>query len=586
MPSLKILVPTASGKVCISCRTKENTSKIGNSKAVDIYCALNIAPHIHQQSICNACNLKQLNELTIICEQKTQDSCIHLIRLMQALRVEVNSSRSKHRGLDMNSLNDKEFEDCTRICRFDFRLLMQASRYQNEMNMFIFLTMCFWGITQRAAGVIFAKSQTTISRIFNEVLNYLSSEYVPNYLGIDAIPKEEIIEQHTPFLISKLLPYVRLIGDGTYIYIQKPSDFEHQKMSYSMQKRRNLLKFLAYVAPDGHFIEMLGPYFSNGSHNDEWLHNQAINDPSNAEFFDSFDSDDEFLFDRGFQRCEEAFSFHVPRSITKGKTALDTEDANYTRILTRFRNVVERAFGRLKQWRIIDGVVPIALIENLQSLIRVLCAKSNHLFEPLFKNNPEQDQIDLEILDMKNLRENEVKKIVEGLNPRESWRIISDEAIKELVGDISESWIRSWNAGIYALNLAEQYIKRIERLKVESLTLPSNQGVLLRFKGISSRFHRKKHTVYINVSSTVVDTTFEDFSNISGYCTCKNGSRTIGGCAHIVATLKFFANLRQGRTIKKSKTQVSFECVKDVTDFKRRRIEERQQSVFDPIAMM
>jgi hypothetical protein len=45
-----------------------------------------------------------------------------------------------------------------------------------------------------------------------------------------------------------------------------------------MQKKRNLLKFLAYVAPDGHFIEMLGPFYSDGSHNDEWLHNQALSE--------------------------------------------------------------------------------------------------------------------------------------------------------------------------------------------------------------------------------------------------------------------------------------------------------------------
>ncbi len=154
-----------------------------------------------------------------------------------------------------------------------------------------------------------------------------------------------------------------------------------------MQKNRNLLKFLAYVAPDGHFVEMFGPYFSNGSHNDEWLHNQVLCDKENSSFFESFESEDEFLFDRGFQRCEKAFSFHVPKSIKKGKSALDTDDANYSRILTRFRNAIERAFGRLKQWRLINGVIPIAFIENIGTLIRILCAISNHFFEPLFKND-------------------------------------------------------------------------------------------------------------------------------------------------------------------------------------------------------
>jgi hypothetical protein len=47
------------------------------------------------------------------------------------------------------------------------------------------------------------------------------------------------------------------------------------------------MKFLAYVAPDGQFVEILGPYFSNGAQNDEI--------PECSEFFNSFDSEDEFF---------------------------------------------------------------------------------------------------------------------------------------------------------------------------------------------------------------------------------------------------------------------------------------------------
>ena len=162
-------------------------------------------------------------------ESKTQETCVHL---MQALRTEVNNRKNNYREFDMSSLSDQEFEDCTRLCRFEFQTLMQASRFENQLHLFIFLTICFWGISQRAAGIIFAKSQSMISKKFNEVLNHLSINYVPKYLGIGVIPREDIIENHTPFLISKCLPYVRLIEDSTHIYIQKPSDFEHQKMSY------------------------------------------------------------------------------------------------------------------------------------------------------------------------------------------------------------------------------------------------------------------------------------------------------------------------------------------------------------------
>jgi hypothetical protein len=102
-----------------------------------------------------------------------------------------------------------------------------------------------------------------------------------------------------------------------------------------------------------------------------------------------------FLFDV-FQMYEDAFAFHVPKSITKEKTELDAKDASYSRILTRFGKVKEISFGRFKKWRIINGIISFALIHNLQSLtlVQVLYAILNHLFEPLSKNNPEQDYID------------------------------------------------------------------------------------------------------------------------------------------------------------------------------------------------
>ncbi len=44
-------------------------------------------------------------------------------------------------------------------------------------------------MSQRASGIIFAKSQAKISKIFNDVLEHLNSEYVPAYLAMHAIPK-------------------------------------------------------------------------------------------------------------------------------------------------------------------------------------------------------------------------------------------------------------------------------------------------------------------------------------------------------------------------------------------------------------
>ncbi len=82
MPSLNILAPTAVGKTCISCEAKDSTAKITSSKAVEIFCELNIAVHINQKSMCANCFAKPIHESNISCERRTQESSVHLIRMM------------------------------------------------------------------------------------------------------------------------------------------------------------------------------------------------------------------------------------------------------------------------------------------------------------------------------------------------------------------------------------------------------------------------------------------------------------------------------------------------------------------------
>jgi hypothetical protein len=83
-------------------------------------------------------------------------------------------------------------------------------------------------------------SQPAISSAFNAIIEQLVNAYVPKYLGKDAFTRDEIIQHHTPYLISKVLPHVRLVGDGTYVYTQKSSDFEHQKNLTALKKREIL----------------------------------------------------------------------------------------------------------------------------------------------------------------------------------------------------------------------------------------------------------------------------------------------------------------------------------------------------------
>jgi hypothetical protein len=60
-----------------------------------------------------------------------------------------------------------------------------------------------------------------------------------------------------------------------------------------------------------------------------------------------------------------------------------TQIANYSRFVTKLRNVIERMFGRFKFWKIIANTIDSAYTPILAKLTRVLAATENAYFEPL-----------------------------------------------------------------------------------------------------------------------------------------------------------------------------------------------------------
>lgn len=55
-----------------------------------------------------------------------------------------------------------------------------------------------------------------------------------------------------------------LVLDGTYIYVQKSTDFAFQRRSFSMQKHRHLVKPMMIVSTTGYTVAAIGPYLADG----------------------------------------------------------------------------------------------------------------------------------------------------------------------------------------------------------------------------------------------------------------------------------------------------------------------------------
>ncbi len=99
----------------------------------------------------------------------------------------------------------------------------------------------------------------------------LMIHFVPKHLGFEHISRHTLIDQRTRPLAQILLAdnnndKAILVLDSTYIYLQKSANNKLQRKSYSVYKKRSLVKMMMVVSTDGeqHFffdlkmIEYLG----------------------------------------------------------------------------------------------------------------------------------------------------------------------------------------------------------------------------------------------------------------------------------------------------------------------------------------
>lgn len=95
-------------------------------------------------------------------------------------------------------------------------------------------------------STVFNRSRQSIDRKIQFAKRCLFNDFVPLHLGLDHITRSEVIERNrvlpNHIFGSGGTPKAILICDGTYIFIQKSSNFLFQRNSYSLHKYQNLIK--------------------------------------------------------------------------------------------------------------------------------------------------------------------------------------------------------------------------------------------------------------------------------------------------------------------------------------------------------
>ena len=223
---------------------------------------------------------------------------------------------------------------------------VKSQRVLSPQNEF-FLTLCRLrcGLMELDLAYRFHISQPTVSRIFKAWLNllYYKLREIPIW------PSRTQVDSLMPNQFKVQYPNTRIIIDATEIYIQRPSDPYAQQLTFSSYKNHNTAKALAGITPSGAF-SFVSPLYG-GSISDRELFIQSG-------LLEKLEQGDAVMADKGFNIADlletKGVSLNIPPR--KNSEQFDSIELVKTRRIASLRVHIERAFGRVKSFKILSSI--------------------------------------------------------------------------------------------------------------------------------------------------------------------------------------------------------------------------------------
>lgn len=212
----------------------------------------------------------------------------------------------------------------------------------------------------------FGVSTSTVSKVLSTLIPFLSKE-LARFIHW---PTRDAALKYYPQCFRKYSGVVRCIIDCTEVHIQRPSLAESNSAVYSQYKSNPTLKFLIGIAPSGAISFVSKPV--GGSASDKQIVKMT-------NIIELFSEGDICMADRGFNIQELLLNKGVRLEIPPFQrnmpgTKQFTDEYNIkTKKVANARIHVERAIGRLKEFRLMSGPVPLSMIDLMEAA-SVVCA--------------------------------------------------------------------------------------------------------------------------------------------------------------------------------------------------------------------
>ena len=337
----------------------------------------------------NSSHQKQLSDKGCLTDLSSADIS-NLESECQQLRTECMFHKNATYASDFRNetfLNDDEkVKYCTGIPNYKVMMevflsissFFKESQSVDKFQQFILTLMRLrLDLPQQLLGYMFGVSPSTVSRIFNSVIDIMNARLVPTLVFW---PEREQLRVSMPMSFRQKFRNCACIIDCFEIFIERPSDLSARADTYSQYKSHNTVKYLIGIAPQG-VITFISKGWG-GRTSDVYL-------TEHCGFLDNLINGDVILADRGFTVADSVAMCNAEIKIpafTKGKQQLGPVDIETSRVLASVRIHVERVIGMTRQkYTMLQSTIPITLLQKdsvcnlttLDKIVRVSCALTN-----------------------------------------------------------------------------------------------------------------------------------------------------------------------------------------------------------------
>jgi hypothetical protein len=229
-------------------------------------------------------------------------------KLIENLRVKDQKNSIFSRFEDMQKVDNELVMKITGFNKDDFMFIMNQLKSINNspirkksQALAVYLFWLKTGLSQALIGTFFGiDKEGRVGFYCDQIRNAFKTDFVDQFLGAAHLAREDFLLKNTE-TVKTLFDLdnnqLVIICDGTYIYCEKSLNNYLQRLLYTDQKKRPLIKPFVICTSNGYIIDVLGPF--PAKNNDATILDEILK--SNDNLKNLLKPNDLVILDRGFR---------------------------------------------------------------------------------------------------------------------------------------------------------------------------------------------------------------------------------------------------------------------------------------------